>query len=466
MLGANPLYLELGTPYDELGATASDDTDGDLSDDIEIIGSVDVHTEGTYVVTYEVSDAAGNAAEPQTRTIHVVVTPNSYSLIAVHSMHLKTQASIHSGFAGVVDFGPPPFQADGVELVVGVGAFTATPVRVSSPRVRVRNKATIDGTLFYSDLVSIGPKATIAHQEQVGSDAWPLFQDFGLPPFQSGVPGDVDIVVKRKEHLEIAPADGPFNEIQVRQKGTLVFTGGEYHIGRLDIGPNSRVLFRDATTLLIADKFALDHKSYFGPEQGAAVDASDILVYVEGVNGRKGKLHSAPKAAKVGDKVRFFGNIYAPNGTIHLRHKSQSTGAFIGKDVILGVQAEVFLQSGWDTPNVIYDPASLQVAKPVVLNIAAEKPEDSIDLLNYPNPFNPSTIIHYVLDEPSYVRLTVYNVLGQEVRRLVNAVQTTGEHYMEWDGRNSAGQAVAPGVYLSRLETSQSVTVRKMVMAK
>jgi hypothetical protein len=64
-------------------------------------------------------------------------------------------------------------------------------------------------------------------------------------------------------------------------------------------------------------------------------------------------------------------------------------------------------------------------------------PEDFELRQNYPNPFNPSTSIEYVLVQQSRVILKVYNILGQEVRTLVNEFQTAGEKSVVWNGRDA-----------------------------
>lgn len=69
--GDNPIIVKQGDPYVEPGATAKDNYDGDLTDQIEISGDVDTSTIGTYTVTYTVSDSAGNAATVE-RTVNVV----------------------------------------------------------------------------------------------------------------------------------------------------------------------------------------------------------------------------------------------------------------------------------------------------------------------------------------------------------------------------------------------------------
>jgi hypothetical protein len=84
---------------------------------------------------------------------------------------------------------------------------------------------------------------------------------------------------------------------------------------------------------------------------------------------------------------------------------------------------------------------------------------------NYPNPFNPETRIEYELAERVEVQLEVYNILGQKVRTLVNAVQMAGQYVVEWDGHDQNEKPVASGVYLYRLKAGELVAVRKLVLS-
>ena len=87
--------------------------------------------------------------------------------------------------------------------------------------------------------------------------------------------------------------------------------------------------------------------------------------------------------------------------------------------------------------------------------------------VNRPNPFNPSTQIAYDVPQQAHLTLAVYNVLGQEVVRLVNSVQQAGRYTVTWDGRNAQGQAASSGVYLYRLSSSTGfVESRRMVLLK
>ena len=85
---------------------------------------------------------------------------------------------------------------------------------------------------------------------------------------------------------------------------------------------------------------------------------------------------------------------------------------------------------------------------------------------NTPNPFNPSTTIRYTLSGASQVNLAIYNVLGQQVRVLVNSAQAVGVHQVVWDGRDAFGRGVSTGLYLYRLQAESEVAVGKMMFAK
>ena len=73
---------------------------------------------------------------------------------------------------------------------------------------------------------------------------------------------------------------------------------------------------------------------------------------------------------------------------------------------------------------------------------------------NYPNPFNPTTVIRYALPSVSRVTLKVYNILGQEVKTLVNRDEEPGYRTVVWQGTNNAGNVVASGIYFYRIEAN------------
>jgi len=82
-------------------------------------------------------------------------------------------------------------------------------------------------------------------------------------------------------------------------------------------------------------------------------------------------------------------------------------------------------------------------------------------LSNYPNPFNPSATIRFSLPESAQVRLVVYDVLGRQVRVLVDGTREAGTHEVAFNAED-----LPSGMYLYRLETPQGSFVRTMLLAK
>jgi hypothetical protein len=87
--------------------------------------------------------------------------------------------------------------------------------------------------------------------------------------------------------------------------------------------------------------------------------------------------------------------------------------------------------------------------------------------LNYPNPFNPSTHFMYSVPERATVRLAVFDMLGREIRVLLNnEVREAGSYEVEWDGMNTAGRVMPSGTYFIRLESGAFSQTRKVVLVK
>lgn len=85
---------------------------------------------------------------------------------------------------------------------------------------------------------------------------------------------------------------------------------------------------------------------------------------------------------------------------------------------------------------------------------------------NYPNPFNPTTSIRYELPVNGRVILKIYNILGQEVRTLVNETQNAGKKSAVWDGRDNFGQEVSAGIYIYRIQAGDAEAGRQEVFVE
>jgi len=89
---------------------------------------------------------------------------------------------------------------------------------------------------------------------------------------------------------------------------------------------------------------------------------------------------------------------------------------------------------------------------------------------NWPNPFNSATTIRYhlpaVSNQQSAVSLKIYNILGQEVRSLVNSIQRRGEYKVIWGGKDDTGEELVSGVYFYRLECGDFIATRRLVLLR
>jgi hypothetical protein len=85
---------------------------------------------------------------------------------------------------------------------------------------------------------------------------------------------------------------------------------------------------------------------------------------------------------------------------------------------------------------------------------------------NYPNPFNRSTVIGYQTPSSGWVKVEIYNLLGQKVRTLVNEYRPAGKYTVEWDGLNQNGEEVSSGIYFYRLSAQGFSQTKKMTFLK
>lgn len=85
---------------------------------------------------------------------------------------------------------------------------------------------------------------------------------------------------------------------------------------------------------------------------------------------------------------------------------------------------------------------------------------------NYPNPFNPVTRMDYTLPKRSRVVISIYNVLGQEVKTIINREQEYGYHSITWDGIDNRGKQMSSGVYFARMNSDSFSQTKKMLLVK
>jgi len=85
---------------------------------------------------------------------------------------------------------------------------------------------------------------------------------------------------------------------------------------------------------------------------------------------------------------------------------------------------------------------------------------------NFPNPFNPTTMIAYDLPDAVDVQLDIYDLMGRNINTLVNQSQSAGRHFVTWNANDILGNQVSAGVYLYRLQAGKDISTQKMVLMK
>ena len=107
------------------------------------------------------------------------------------------------------------------------------------------------------------------------------------------------------------------------------------------------------------------------------------------------------------------------------------------------------------------------VVEATVLSIVDELiPEVFAVHQNYPNPFNPTTQIRYDLPEDAKGNITIYDIMGRQVKTLVNGLQTAGYKSIQWDATNDKNHPVSAGLYLYMIQAGEFSQTKKMILLK
>lgn len=101
-----------------------------------------------------------------------------------------------------------------------------------------------------------------------------------------------------------------------------------------------------------------------------------------------------------------------------------------------------------------------------LLQMNSNKPTETALYNNFPNPFNPSTIIRFPLKEDTLTKIVIYNSLGQTVRTLLDGPMRAGMHSLQWNGMDNQGLKAASGVYFYRFTAGGVHQTRKMLISE
>lgn len=130
-------------------------------------------------------------------------------------------------------------------------------------------------------------------------------------------------------------------------------------------------------------------------------------------------------------------------------------------------EAEIQQMKNWLTARIAWIESHLHLLSAVETVPGADRRGPNFELAqNYPNPCNTGTTIRYRLPDASAVQLSIYNLSGQVVRRLVDAFDSPGDHVAAWDGRDDLGHPAASGVYLYELVANCGKSTKKLLLLR
>lgn len=374
-------------------------------------------------------------------------------LAAEKSMFLSTGTDVISGDLLVQgDAGDDGSLLPGYELALGKRVTTPAGFEVKADGLLVLPQAVVGGNVAYNTLENFG---TIE-----GSETTPLaLPVFEFPEFKSGVAGDASVIVpKNQEGILDA---GAYGHVVVRPGATLKLTGGVYDVASLTVNRLGEVRFEGAGEMRVEGRVDVKQNAMIGPADLSTMEASDFVIYVEGINGNSGGMHDTPAAVTVGNSSNLQVNVYAANGTLSLQDNVSAEGAFLAQHISVGRNGHVTLNSFWSVGEDAALAESERTLDQLSEMLATELPEEYALDQNYPNPFNPVTTIPYSMPEAGHVKLVVYDLLGRHVETLIDAEVNAGFHSISFDARSFPS-----GAYIYRLETNGFVEVKKMMLIK
>ena len=117
-------------------------------------------------------------------------------------------------------------------------------------------------------------------------------------------------------------------------------------------------------------------------------------------------------------------------------------------------------------PVILKDISGNRWSFQIKISTGSQLPKEYALYENYPNPFNPTTTIKYSIKENIWVKLIIYNVMGQVVRTLVDETKPSGVYMVKWDGRNENSEMVSSGVYFYRLEAGKFIDTNRMMFVR
>jgi hypothetical protein len=311
--------------------------------------------------------------------------------------------------------------------------------------ITIRNKNIINGNITAGDDIHLFGNATVNGTKTAHASVMPI--EMSHISFTAGGP---DKTVAKGTTVILNP--GSYGTVKVSEKAVLALKAGDYFMKILDTDPSAIItcnVSNGPINIHVVEDLDFDTK---------------VKVKIIGTDAATEKVTfitlQDPKV-DVGKLATIQGTLIAQNAQVHFSNNCKFKGSVCADE---GIALDACVKFDFHSPGVLTKFADEEIDEEV---ISEQPPVTSYQLeQNYPNPFNPSTKIQFSVLEAGVVQLSIYNLQGQEVRRLVSGQMNAGRHAITWNGRDNAGKVVPSGVYLYKLRVNGFEETRKMTFMK
>jgi Big-like domain-containing protein len=260
---------------------------------------------------------------------------SAVAILATNSAQINKSAVV-TGDMVVNDASAGPFLDAAAQLKLDRQSHVTGNVKGNS--IRLDQQSVVTGNASYNSLSNGGGTISGTLTSPLSLPVFAL-----LPVFHTAAPRAEADDVSVGAGQTVTLSAGDYGHVTVAATGKLVLSGGLYEV--LDVTtvgatgcaqPCAKIEMAGATDLRLAGRLTVGAASFVGPQSGSGVDASEIVVYVAGINGTTGVLGATPSAASIGRDTHLQANVYAPNGSVLVERDVAARGALLGRDVRLG----------------------------------------------------------------------------------------------------------------------------------
>jgi len=375
------------------------------------------------------------------------------SLFAENCIHINPGSVIESGDVWVNLESQDRFFDNEFELHASPRVNFAESVSVVANRVRLLPNSTIEGNLTCNEFRGNGD---VTGETNSPIEQLPLLSQECSPEFPEFDAGDEDIDVRSQNGLELQA--GVYGDLIVRSRRTIHLAGGSYIFNSIELRNQSRFVYQSSAEVRVKNKFSTGNDVVICPDPETDLSARDLIIYVEGINGRNGRISDNPKAVFIGSENDCRANIYAPNGTVRVENRTEFEGSILGREIWLGSNVEICYNGAFFLQD--FDGEIVDGKGDVPLSDQDLIPDEfTIDA--YPNPFNSTLTLSYGIPENGLVQAKIFDLQGRLIGDLLNRHERAGYHRITW----SADQHPT-GIYILNVKTSYGSLYRKINLIK